>query len=115
MPDRTRLHELVDTLPEAALALAQGSLEHLQTWPPQEPLQAREFRDQQLERMRGSIRPGTGGGGSYQIGPGGRREYGHQARSVATLREQAQRNSVRHLHHLAIWNSPAMKSRRRST
>ena len=77
MPDRSRLHELVDTLSEATLALAQGSLEHLQTWPPQEPPQAREFREQQLERMRGSIRPGTvgggGGGGSYQMGPGGRR------------------------------------------
>ena len=42
-------------------------------------------REQQLERMRGSIRPGTGGGGggggSYQMGPGGRREYGHQGYS----------------------------------
>src|SRR5258708_24026469 len=83
MPDRSRLHELVDTLPDATLALAQGSLEHLQTWPPQGPPQAREFREQQLERMRGSVRPGPGGGGggggSYQMGPGGRREDGHQA------------------------------------
>jgi hypothetical protein len=85
MLDRSRLHELIDTLPEAAIALAQGSLEHLQTWPPQEPPQAREFREHQLERMRGLIRPGTGGGGggggSYRMGPGGRREYGHQSYS----------------------------------
>src|SRR5258708_36811517 len=80
MPDRSRLHELVDTLPDATLALAQGSLEHLQTWPPQGPPQAREFREQQLERMRGSVRPGPGGGGggggSYPRGPGGRRGDG---------------------------------------
>jgi hypothetical protein len=31
-------------LPEATLALAQGSLEHLQTWPPQEPPKAGELR-----------------------------------------------------------------------
>jgi hypothetical protein len=85
MPDRSRLHELVDTLPEATIALAQGSLEQLHTWPPQEPPQVRELREQQLERMRGSIRPGTrdggSGGGSYRMGPGGRCEYGHQSHS----------------------------------
>jgi transposase-like protein len=35
--------------------------------------------------------------------------------SVATLKEQAQEWLGTALHHLAIWNSPAMKSRRRST
>jgi hypothetical protein len=57
MTDRSRLHELVDTLPDEAIALAQGSLEHLQTWPPQEPAQARELRDQHAERMRGQSGP----------------------------------------------------------
>jgi phosphoserine phosphatase RsbU/P len=35
--------------------------------------------------------------------------------SVATLREQAQEGLGTALHHLEIWNSPATKSRRRST
>jgi len=85
MPDRSRLHELVDALPDAAIALAQGSLEHLQNWPPQEPPQAREIREEHLERLRRSIRPGTGGsgggGGGYRVGPGGRLEYGQQSHS----------------------------------
>ena len=85
MPDRSRLHELVDTLPVAALAVAQGSLEHLQVWPPQPPAQWRAMRDSDLERMRGATRPGTigggGGGGHYRMGPGGRIEYGAHSHS----------------------------------
>ena len=85
MSDRSRLHELVDTVPEAALAVAQGGLEHLQTWPPSEPPQVRAIREASRERMRQSMRPGTGGcgggGGSYRMGPGGRIEYGHQGHS----------------------------------
>jgi hypothetical protein len=80
MSDRSRLHELVDSLPEGALALAQGTLEHCQTWPPQPPPQARAIRDELRQRMRQAIRSGTGGGGggggSYHMGPGGRIEYG---------------------------------------
>ena len=37
------------------------------------------------------------------------------AGSVATLKEQAQEGLGTALHHLAIWYSPAMKSRRRPT
>jgi len=81
MSDRKRLHELVDSLPEAALAVAQGGLEHFQVWPPQQPpLQVRALQEQHRERMRRSMRPGTvgggGSGGSYWTGPGGRIEYG---------------------------------------
>lgn len=85
VPDRSRLHELVDTLPEAALAVAQGALEHYQTWPPRQPPQVRAFQERGMERMRQSMRPGTvggfGGGGSYRMGPGGRIEYGSQSQS----------------------------------
>ena len=85
MPNRSRLHELVDTLPEAALNVAQGALENWQTWPPQEPPQARAAREARLQKMRRGIRPGTGGGGggggSHNLGPGGRIEYGHQSHS----------------------------------
>jgi len=85
MADRARLHELIDTLPDAALAVAQGSLEHLQTWPPQVPARIKEIRDQGFDRMRAAVRPGTGGGGggggSYRVGPGGRIEYGTHSHS----------------------------------
>jgi hypothetical protein len=77
MSDRSRLHELVDTLPDATLNFAHGALEHYQAWPPQ----VRPF-DRRTYRMRQSMRPSTtGGGGSYRMGPGGRVEYGHQSHS----------------------------------
>ena len=74
MVDRRRLHELQDSLPEAALNVAQGALEHWQRWPPQEPPQARAMREAQREKMRRAMRPGTIGGGSggggYNLGRG---------------------------------------------
>jgi hypothetical protein len=85
MPDRSRLHELVDTLPEAALNVAQGALEHFQTWPPQEPPQVRALREGSIENMERATRPGSGGGsgggGIYRFGPGLRVEYRHQGYS----------------------------------
>jgi hypothetical protein len=81
MLDRARLHELVDNLPEAAITLAQGALEHMQTWPPSEPPQVRAIKEARLERMRQSMRPGAFGGAHYRMGPGGRVEYGHQSHS----------------------------------
>jgi len=80
MLNRSRLHELVDNLPEAALAVIQGALEHYQTWPPQQPAQLDAIRKANMDRMRRSMRPGTaggaGGGGRHLMGPGGRIEYG---------------------------------------
>jgi len=80
MPNRSLLHELVDSLPEAALAVAQGALEHFQTWPPQRPAQLDDIRKANMDRMRRSMRSGTvgggGGGGGHFMGPGGRIEYG---------------------------------------
>jgi hypothetical protein len=85
MPNRSRLHELVDSLPEAALAVAQGALEHYQTWPPQRPAQLDAIRKANIDRMRRSMRPGTvgggGGGGSHLMGPSGRIEYGRHSHS----------------------------------
>jgi hypothetical protein len=81
MPDRPRLHELVGSLPDATRNLAQGALEQFQTWPPQ----VRGIREANMDRMRRSMCPGTGGGGggggSYRMGPGSRIEYGHQSHS----------------------------------
>src|SRR5215469_3090250 len=75
MPDRSLLHELVDSLPEAALAVAQGALEHFQTWPPKPPAQFAAIEEADMDRMRRSMRPGTlgtgGGGGGGFMGPGG--------------------------------------------
>ncbi len=67
------------------MKVAQGALELWQTWPPQQSPRARAASDAKLERLRRGIRPGTGGGGggggSYNLGPGGRIEYGHQGYS----------------------------------
>jgi hypothetical protein len=85
MPNRFRLHELVDSLPEAALAVAQGALEHFQTWPPQQPAELAAIGKANMDRMRRSMRPGTlgtgGGTSGYFMGPGGRIEYGHHSHS----------------------------------
>ncbi len=82
MTDRSRLHELVDTLPESTVRLAQGSLEQFQVWPPPESERIRQMREAHGERMRRAMRPGMGGGGggggNYMAGPGRRIEYGHQ-------------------------------------
>jgi hypothetical protein len=80
MLNRFRLHELVDSLPEAALAVAQGALENFQTWPPKPSAQLAAIQKAHMDRMRRSMRPGilgTGGGsGGHFIGPDGRIEYG---------------------------------------
>jgi N-acyl-D-aspartate/D-glutamate deacylase len=77
---RDELHRLVDTLPEGALENAKQVLEHMQVLPPQTPPEVERMRQQHLERMRHSMRPGTsgtgGGGGSYTVGSGGKVEAG---------------------------------------
>ncbi|MBZ5586547.1 MAG: hypothetical protein LAQ30_31055 [Acidobacteriia bacterium] len=84
MPNRTRLHQLLDTLPEPALNMMQGALENFQSWPPvdwgKEPERFRELRESNRDRVRQSS-PGIGGGSGgfmdgYVPGPGGRVEYG---------------------------------------
>jgi len=78
---REELHQLVDTLPEAAVEPAKQSLQHFQIWPPQPPPEIERMQREHQERMRRGMRPGTGGtgggGGSYSTGSGGRIEDGH--------------------------------------
>ncbi len=78
---REQLHQLVDTLPEAALEPAEKALQHFQMWPPQQPPEIERMHREHQERMRRGMRPGTGGtgggGGSYSTGSGGRIEDGH--------------------------------------
>src|SRR5262245_19285834 len=77
---REQLHQLVDTLPEAALEPAEKALQHFQIWPRQPPPEVERMRREHHERMLQSMRPGTisggGGGGSYSTGSGGRIENG---------------------------------------
>ncbi len=72
MSNRSRLHELIDSLPEAALAVAQGALENFQTWPPKPPAQLAAIEKANMDRMRRSMQPGTlgtgGGGGGHFMG-----------------------------------------------
>jgi hypothetical protein len=44
MPNRESLHELIDTLPEAALESAQRVLQNYQTWPPEPPIDMEKMR-----------------------------------------------------------------------
>jgi hypothetical protein len=71
MPNRSRLHELVDSLPEAALAVAQGALERFQTWPPKKPAQLAAIDKANMDRMLRSTGPMLASGGgtqSYDMG-----------------------------------------------
>jgi hypothetical protein len=82
MPNRSRLHELVDSLPEAALAVAQGALERFQTWPPKKPAQLAAIDKANMDRMLRSTGPMLASGSgtqSYDMGPGDRIEYGHHS------------------------------------
>jgi hypothetical protein len=84
MIDRLQLHQLVDTLPDAALEATVTFLQRLQTWPPEEPPQIRAIREANTERMGQSIRSGTGGGiggGAFTTERGGRIKHGHQSQS----------------------------------
>jgi len=55
MPKRESLHELIDTLPEAALESAERALENYQTWPPKPPIDVENMRKrvEELFRKRG--------------------------------------------------------------
>ena len=81
--DRSDLHRLVETLPEGAFESAQRILEHFQVWPPRLPPEMKrmeQFRQEQEEQFRQSLRRGTTGGigGGGGIHPGG---YGHTSHS----------------------------------
>jgi hypothetical protein len=58
MPNRETLHELIDTLPDAALESAQRVLQNYQTWPPRPPINVEKMRKRvdELFRRRGEER-----------------------------------------------------------
>jgi len=65
MPNRASLHDLIDTLPEAALESAQRVLQNYQTWPPKPPIDVERMRERVEERFRrrGEERAALGGTG----------------------------------------------------
>jgi hypothetical protein len=77
MPNRESLHELIDTLPEAALESAERVLHNYQIWPPTLPIDVEKMRKRvdELFSRRGeelAARTGAGfasartGGGSFK-------------------------------------------------
>jgi hypothetical protein len=52
MSDRNALHQLVDTLPEAALEAVERGLQHLQAWPPEMPRDAQKTFERVTALMR---------------------------------------------------------------
>lgn len=76
MQNRESLHELIDTLPEAALEAARRVLQNYQNWPPKPRIgfeKMHQHVDELLRKSRESsgVNPGTGyitsrmGGGSF--------------------------------------------------
>ncbi|MGD1102735.1 MAG: hypothetical protein ABSA59_11765 [Terriglobia bacterium] len=67
MPERDSLHQLVDTLPEAALEAVERALQHFQTWPPEMPRDAQNMQ----KRMKELIAERTAQrGGRSRMGSG---------------------------------------------
>jgi hypothetical protein len=88
MPNRESLHELIDTLPEAALESAERVLQTYQTWPPKPPIDVEEMRKRvdELFRERGkelAARTGTGFRNSH-IGLGSFKPDGDGIASMST-------------------------------
>jgi hypothetical protein len=78
MPDRDSLHQLVDTLPEAALEAVERALQRLQTWPPERPADAQKMQEraqailaERTARTSGASGVGCGVGGSISGWSGG--------------------------------------------
>jgi hypothetical protein len=99
---RDELHQLVDTLPEAALEPAEKALQHFQVWPRQPPPapEIERMNREHHERMLRSMRPGTisggGGGGSYSVGREGRIQNGRF--SFTRWEERTQVVETHHFH-----------------
>jgi len=75
MPNRESLHELIDTLPDAALESAQRVLQNYQTWPPTPPIDVEKMRKRVDELFRrrgeeGAALTGTGFVGARAGGSG---------------------------------------------
>lgn len=74
MPNRESLHELIDTLPEAALESAERVLQNYQTWPPKPPIDVEKMRERvdHLLRRRGEELAARTGAGFVSARFGGR-------------------------------------------
>ena len=89
MPNRRSLHELIDTLPEAALESAERVLQNYQTWPPKPPIDVENMRKRvdELFRRLGDERPartGTELGGWHSSGTGRFKSDGDGMASMCT-------------------------------
>jgi hypothetical protein len=65
MPNRESLHELIDTLPEAALESAERVLQNYQIWPPKPPIDVEKMRkrvDELFSRRCEELAARTGAG-----------------------------------------------------
>jgi hypothetical protein len=86
-PDRDALHQLVDTLPEAALESVERALQHFQTWPPERHPDAEKLH-QRLQKLMGE-RTGQMGGSStasfFGDGDGVASAYGCQGRDNLSI------------------------------
>jgi hypothetical protein len=92
MPTRESLHQLIDTLPEAALESAERVLRNYQTWPPEPSIAVEEMRKRvdELFRKRGeewAARTGKGFAGSSH-GRGSFRSDGDGSASMSTSEGQ---------------------------
>jgi hypothetical protein len=63
MPDRDSLHQLVDTVPEAALEAVERALQRFQAWPLEMPRDAQNMQ----KRMKELIAARTAGRGSMSV------------------------------------------------
>src|SRR5712671_3559272 len=75
MPNRESLHELIDTLPEAALESAERVLQNYQTWPPKPPIDVEKMRkrvDELFSRRGEDLAARTGAGFASARTGGGR-------------------------------------------
>jgi hypothetical protein len=86
MRNRDSLHQLVDSLPEGALASVERVLERFQIWPPEPPPDAKRMQERveallaertaPTERhTEGLVGGSTSGGGRYRVGFGDDSDY----------------------------------------
>jgi hypothetical protein len=71
MPNRESLHELIDTLPEAALESAERVLQNHQAWPPKPPIDVEMMRKRVEERFRRRGEEWAAGAGFATVRTGG--------------------------------------------
>jgi len=88
MPNRESLHELIDTLPEAALESAERVLQNYQIWPPKPPIDVEKMRkrvDELFSRRGQELAARTGAGfATARTGSGSFKADGDGMASMST-------------------------------